>query len=108
VSSGTIFTLSEIGLCNRLLKNVGPPLGTGLSVTQKLPDNHCALPELESQLCLHTPWREIVIPNGQPDFDLLDKTVPVFRKTRTKYQIRLRPGAVTQLIERTHAAILLQ
>jgi len=82
----------------------GPPIRTGLWVTQKLPDNAGALPELEPQLranhnlsgvCLHIPWRKIVTPNGQPDFDLLDKTVAVFRKTGTKYQICLHPGAFT-------------
>src|SRR5262245_20315496 len=82
----------------------GPPIRTGLWVTQRLPDNPDELHELESQLranhnlsgvCLHVPWREIVKPNGQPDFALLEKTIVFFRDSATKYQICLHPGAYT-------------
>ena len=82
----------------------GPPPRTGLWVTQRLPDNPEMFHEFESDLranhtlsgvCLHVPWYGIEKQAGKTDFTVLDKTIAVFRDTKTKYQLCLHPGAYT-------------
>ena len=83
---------------------LGPPIRTGLWVTQRLPDNPGAFHQFESDLrashnlsgvCLHIPWYGIEKEAGQFDFSQLDKAIALLRETGTKYQLCLHPGVGT-------------
>jgi hypothetical protein len=82
----------------------GPPLRTGLWVTQKIPQNEGELnsfakaveanPHLEG-ICLHVGWKEVEKEAEKFDFTLVDKTVDILRRLGRKYEISVKPGADT-------------
>ena len=82
----------------------GPPLRTGLWVTQRLPDDSAAFDEFSAQVrvnphlegvCLHIAWDRIEKDPGKADFSAVDKTVAVLRGIGMKYQLCLKPGVYT-------------
>jgi hypothetical protein len=103
--AATLALLAAIMIGRPLLATPpGKSIRTGLWVTQKLPLNQRDNEELESQLrenhnlsgvCLHIPWDEIEKVAGQPNFDAIDKTVAIFRRSGVKYQLCFKPGAFT-------------
>jgi hypothetical protein len=82
----------------------GPPLRTGLWVTQKIseaavdPSGFEATirgnPQL-SGVCLTIGWNEIEKESGKPDFSSIDKAVAVLRRIGMKYELGLKPGVDT-------------
>lgn len=82
----------------------GPPLRTGLWVTQRLPADDAALRTFESDVkasrdlsgvCLHIPWDQIEQASGKADFTEVDRAVAILRSARMSYQLCLKPGAST-------------
>lgn len=82
----------------------GDPIRTGMWVTQRLPTDAHSFTQFESDLkanhslsgvCLHIPWDSIEKEAGKPDFSAVDRAIAVFRDTKTKYQLCLKPGANT-------------
>jgi hypothetical protein len=79
----------------------GPPLRTGLWVTQKVSEAAAdpgafeaalrANPHL-SGVCLSVGWREIENEAGKPDFSWIDKAVAVLRRIGMKYELGIKPG----------------
>jgi len=87
-----------------LLAASGPPLRTGLWVTQKLPQDTPTFDEFSAQVrvnpnlsgvCLHIPWEGIEKQPGKADFSAIDKAVTVLRSLGMKYQLCLKPGVYT-------------
>jgi hypothetical protein len=96
-----------------LLATSGPPLRTGLWVTQKLPEDAATFDEFSVQVranhnlsgvCLHIPWDQVEKEPGKPDFSAIDKTVAVFRSIGMKYQLCLKPGVYTPSFVYTEGA----
>jgi hypothetical protein len=82
----------------------GPPLRSGLWVTQKLPDNDAAVQEFASLLgasrdlsgvCLHIAWNQIQPRSGPPEFRFLDRSIALLHQAGLKYQLCLKPGTST-------------
>jgi hypothetical protein len=82
----------------------GPPLRTGLWVTQKVTGDRAALDVFTNSIranhqltgvCLHIPWNEVEKEAGKPDFGAVDNFVAVLRGIGMKYQLCFKPGATT-------------
>jgi Beta-galactosidase len=96
--------LVGIALPRQVLATSGPPLRTGLWVTQRLPADTATFEEFSGQVranhnlsgvCLHIPWNEVEKESGKFDFSAIDKTVAVLRGIGMKYQLCLQPGVYT-------------
>ena len=86
-----------------LLAVSGPPLRTGLWMTQPIEGGDKAAgfeaqvranPHL-SGVCLHIGWKDIEKEPGHFDFSTIDKTVAVLRRIGMKYELGIKPGANT-------------
>ncbi|HZS18566.1 MAG TPA: beta-galactosidase [Candidatus Udaeobacter sp.] len=82
----------------------GPPIRTGLWVTQKVSGDRAELEVFANSIranhqltgvCLHVPWNEIEKEPGKFDFRGVDSFVTVLRNIGMKYQLCLKPGAST-------------
>ncbi len=82
----------------------GPPLRTGLWVTQKTSEAAANLTAFESAVranphlsgvCLTADWNEVEKQAGQLDFSAIDKTVEVLHRLNRKYEIAIKPGVAT-------------
>ena len=87
-----------------LLAVSGPPLRTGLWVTQRVPETTAAMSHLESMVrtnpnlsgvCLYIGWKEVEKEAGHLDFSAIDKAVDVLRAKGMKYELNLKPGVNT-------------
>lgn len=83
---------------------LGPPLRTGLWVTQKAVESAADPTEFEAAIrrnphlagvCVSIGWNEIEKEPGHPDFSAIDKTVAVLRRLGMKYELGLKPGVDT-------------
>jgi len=83
---------------------IGPPIRTGLWVTQRLPLDTNELNQMAAELaknrnlsgvCLHFPWNDLEKVPGKPDFGMVDQTVAEFRRIGMKYELGFGPGAHT-------------
>jgi hypothetical protein len=80
----------------------GPPLRTGLWITQPIVGEKAenleaqvrANPHL-SGVCLHIGWKDIEKQPGEFDFSAIDKTVAVLRRIGMKYELGIKPGVET-------------
>ena len=88
---------------SRSLLSSGPPLRTGLWVTQPIVSGRKvsafeaqvrANPHL-SGVCLHMGWKDIEKEPGQFDFSAIDKAVAVLRRIGMKYELGIKPGFAT-------------
>ncbi len=88
-----------------LLAVSGPPLRTGLWMTQPIEGGDKAgafeaqvraNPHL-SGVCLHTGWKDIEKEPGKLDFSAIDKYVAVLRRIGMKYELGVKPGIATPL-----------
>jgi hypothetical protein len=103
---GAVLVALAVGLSFHLpvLAAPGPPLRTGLWVTQKISEaaaNPSAFeaairgnPHL-SGVCLSVGWREVENEAGKPDFSSIDKAVAVLRRVGMKYELGIKPGVDT-------------
>jgi len=82
----------------------GPPLRTGLWVTQQTREAAANLTAFESAVranphlsgvCLTASWNEVEKQAGQLDFSAIDKTVEVLHRLSMKYEIAIKPGVDT-------------
>ena len=82
----------------------GPPLRTGLWVTQKISKGATDPTAFEaairgnphlSGVCLSAGWKDIEKEAGKPDFSSIDKTVAVLRNIGMKYELSIKPGVDT-------------
>jgi Beta-galactosidase len=82
----------------------GPPLRTGLWVTQKISEAAADPTAFEaavrgnphlSGVCLSVGWREIENEAGKTDFSSIDKAVAVLRRIGMKYELGIKPGVDT-------------
>jgi hypothetical protein len=82
----------------------GPPLRTGLWVTQKISEAAADPTAFEaavrgnphlSGVCLSTGWKEIEKEAGKPDLGSIDKAVAVLRRIGMKYELGIKPGVDT-------------
>jgi hypothetical protein len=82
----------------------GPPIRTGLWVTQKVSDDSVELDAFANSIranrqltgvCLHVPWNQVEKKTGKPDFSAIDKFVAVLHDIGMKYQLCFKPGATT-------------
>jgi hypothetical protein len=82
----------------------GPPIRTGLWVTQKVSGDRAELDVFSNSIranhqltgvCLHIPWNQVEKEPGKPDFSALDNFVAVLRDIGMKYQLCFKPGAST-------------
>jgi hypothetical protein len=82
----------------------GPPIRTGLWVTQKVTEDAGALDAFANGIrtnheltgvCLHVAWKEIEAEPNKPDFGAIDRFVAVLRAAGMKYELCLKPGADT-------------
>jgi hypothetical protein len=82
----------------------GPPLRTGLWVTQNTSEAAANLTAFESALranphlsgvCLTADWNEVEKQAGQLDFSAIDKAVEVLHRFNRKYEIAIKPGVAT-------------
>jgi|SRR5436190_2320879 len=82
----------------------GPPLRTGLWVTQKTSEAAANLSRFESEIrtnpslsgvCLTASWNEIEKAPGQIDFSAIEKAIGVLRRLNIKYELALKPGVDT-------------
>jgi hypothetical protein len=96
--------LAAIASPPQILATSGPPLRTGLWVTQRLPGDAATFDEFSTQVranhnlsgvCLHIPWDQVEKEPGKPDFSAIDKTVAVLRSIGMKYQLCFKPGVYT-------------
>jgi hypothetical protein len=80
----------------------GPPIRTGLWVTQKVSVERGELDAFSNSIrankqltgvCLHIPWNEVEQEPGKSDFLAVDSFVAVLRSIGMKYQICFKPGA---------------
>lgn len=87
-----------------LLAVSGPPLRTGLWVTQRVPQRETEMRHLESMVrtnshlsgvCLHIGWKEVEKEAGHLDFSWIDKAIEVLRAKGMKYELALQPGEHT-------------
>ncbi len=88
-----------------LLAVSGPPLRTGLWMTQPIEGGDKAgafeaqvraNPHL-SGVCLHIGWKDIENEPGKLDFSAIDKYVAVLRRIGMKYELGVKPGIATPL-----------
>ena len=95
-----------VGLSGHLpvLAVSGPPLRTGLWVTQKISEAAADPTAFEaavrgnphlSGVCLSVGWREIENEAGKTDFSSIDKAVAVLRRIGMKYELGIKPGVDT-------------
>ena len=86
-----------------LFATAGPPLRTGLWMTQPV-EGAANLDAFEAQVranphlsgvCLHTGWKDIEKEPGHLDFDAIDKTVAVLRRIGMKYELGIKAGIDT-------------
>jgi hypothetical protein len=82
----------------------GPPMRTGLWVTQKVSGDRAELDVFTNSVranheltgvCLHIPWNQVEKEPGKPDLSAVDNFVAVLRDIGMKYQLCLKPGAST-------------
>src|SRR4030095_2069628 len=82
----------------------GPPIRTGLWVTQKVSEDRAELGVFTNSIranhqltgvCLHVPWEQVEKEAGKLDFSAVDNFVAVLRDIGMKYQLGLKPGATT-------------
>ena len=82
----------------------GPPIRTGLWVTQKVSGDRAELDVFTNSIranhqltgvCLHVPWEQVEKEAGKLDFSAVDNFVGVLRDIGMKYQLGLKPGAST-------------
>ena len=82
----------------------GPPIRTGLWVTQKVSGDRTELDVFAKSIrgnhqltgvCLHIPWKEVERESGRPEFGAVDNFVAVLRDIGMKYQLCFKPGAAT-------------
>jgi hypothetical protein len=82
----------------------GPPLRTGLWVTEKTSEAAANIGRFESKIranpslsgvCLTASWNEIEKASGQIDFSAIDKAIGVLRRLNMKYELALKPGVDT-------------
>jgi len=82
----------------------GPPIRTGLWVTQKVSAERGELDAFSNSIrankqltgvCLHIPWNEVEKEPGKFDFRAVDNFVAVLRNIGMKYQLCFKPGAST-------------
>ena len=82
----------------------GPPIRTGLWVTQKVTGDRSELEVFTNSIranhqltgvCLHIPWNEVEKEAGKPDFRAVDNFVALLRDIGMKYQLCFKPGATT-------------
>src|SRR5262245_40464723 len=82
----------------------GPPIRTGLWVTQKVSGDRAELDVFANSIranhqltgvCLHIPWNQVEKESGKPDLSAVDNFVAVLRDIGMKYQLGLKPGAST-------------
>jgi hypothetical protein len=87
-----------------LLAEQGPPLRTGLWVTQRVPENTDKLSALDAAVranphltgvCLNIGWKDLEKEAGKPDFSAIDKAVAVLRRINKKYELGVKPGIDT-------------
>src|SRR5262249_39608166 len=87
-----------------IFARLGPPIRTGLWVMQRLPQSADELNKAAAEMaknpnlagvCLHVLWNDIEKESGNPDFNMVDKTVAEFRRLGMKYQLGFGPGAHT-------------
>src|SRR5947207_10140997 len=80
----------------------GPPLRTGLWITQPIVGEKAENLEAQvranrhlSGVCLHIGWKDIEKEQGKLDFSAIDKSVEVLRRIGMKYELGIKPGAET-------------
>lgn len=82
----------------------GPPIRTGLWVTQKVSADRADLDAFANSIranhqlsgvCLHIPWNEVEKEPGKCDFRAVDNFVAVLRSIGMKYQLCFKPGSST-------------
>jgi Beta-galactosidase len=82
----------------------GPPLRTGLWVTEKTSDAAAKASEFESAIrankslsgvCLTASWKEVERESGHLDFSAIDKATGILRRLNMKYELALKPGVDT-------------
>ncbi|PYK10123.1 MAG: hypothetical protein DME65_10655 [Verrucomicrobia bacterium] len=87
-----------------LLAASGPPLRTGLWVTQKVSESAADPSAFEAKIrenpqlsgvCVTAGWNEIEKEAGKLDFSSIDKTVAVLRRIGMKYELGVKPGVDT-------------
>ena len=87
-----------------LLGAEGPPLRTGLWVTEKTSEAAANPGKFESTIrpnkslsgvCLTASWNEVEKEPGKIDFSTIDKAVGVMRSVGMKYEIAIKPGVDT-------------
>lgn len=87
-----------------IFADIGPPIRTGLWVTQRLPLDSSELDQVAADLaknhnlsgvCLHFFWNDLEKAPGKPDFSMVDKTVAAFRRLGMKYELGFGSGAHT-------------
>ena len=88
----------------RVLAVSGPPLRTGLWVTQKITEAAADPTAFEAALrknphlsgvCLSAGWKEVENESRKPDFSSIDKAVAVLRRIGMKYELGIKPGVDT-------------
>src|SRR5919204_3002720 len=100
--------LYTLGLCSAvptcLLAAEGPPLRSGLWVTQKTSEAAADVSRFESGvrgnphlsgICLTASWNEIEKEPGHLDFSSIDKSVEALHRVGRKYELALKPGVDT-------------
>jgi hypothetical protein len=88
----------------RLVCAEGPPLRTGLWVTEKTSEAAANVGAFESTvrrnphlsgICLTASWNEVEKQAGHLDFSTVDKAVAALRRIGRKYEIAIKPGVDT-------------
>ena len=100
--------LYTLGLCSAvptcLLAAEGPPLRSGLWVTEKTSEAAADVSRFESGvrgnphlsgICLTASWNEIEKEPGHLDFSSIDKSVEALHRIGRKYELALKPGVDT-------------
>lgn len=105
ISAGVLCTLGLFWAAPAcLLGAEGPPLRTGLWVTQKTSEAAANVAKFESTVrrnpylsgvCLTASWNEVDKEPGHLDFGTVDKAVAALHHVGMKYQIAIRPGVDT-------------
>jgi hypothetical protein len=104
-SAGILCTLSLLLAAPACLAGAqGPPLRTGLWVTEKTSEAAANVAEFESAvrtnphlsgICLTASWNEIEKGPGRIDFSSIDKSVEALHRVGRKYELALKPGVDT-------------
>lgn len=91
----------------------GPPIRTGLWVTQRVSGDRAELDAFANSIranhqlsgvCLHVPWNEVEKEAGKADFSAIDNFVAVLRDIGMKYKLGIKPGASTPSFVYTEGA----